>query len=300
LNRIEQREEVDPARIAVLGYSMGSFHAALAARLDPRICTLVLSGGGDLDGNGGAWDSSSESMCQGRPYQALSFHPTRPILYALHQQAGETLVLNGAEDNLVVVPHHGPSFFADFNTRIVAIAGPGTPTIETIFYPGVGHRPSWIDLDAVSWLDARLHFLRWRNVPLASLGETHISEWAATTGARINQGSQTEKTEGGIHAVGQGFPGLTQAVPEDEWRGRENLYIWQSWARHTLLAQGLPANVPKPPSSGDTAVFSDAASQGTVALALDLSRALAKTRNFSVGFVGNLLTDRRFDVGLGH
>jgi dienelactone hydrolase len=59
--------EVDPKRIAVLGYSMGSFHAALAAGLDPRIRALVLSGGGDLDGNGGSWDSSTKIMCQGRP-----------------------------------------------------------------------------------------------------------------------------------------------------------------------------------------------------------------------------------------
>ena len=69
--------EVDSKRIAVLGYSMGSFHAALAAGLDPRISALVLSGGGDLDGNGGSWDSSSKIMCQGGPYQSLSFLPAK-------------------------------------------------------------------------------------------------------------------------------------------------------------------------------------------------------------------------------
>ena len=37
--------EVDPKRVAVLGYSMGSFHAAIAAGFDPRIRALVLSGG---------------------------------------------------------------------------------------------------------------------------------------------------------------------------------------------------------------------------------------------------------------
>ena len=69
--------EVDSKRIAVVGYSMGSFHAALAAGLDPRISALVLSGGGDLDGNGGSWDSSSKIMCQGGPYQSLSFLPDK-------------------------------------------------------------------------------------------------------------------------------------------------------------------------------------------------------------------------------
>jgi dienelactone hydrolase len=243
--------QVDPKRIAVLGYSMGSFHAALAAGLDPRIGALVLSGGGDLDGNGGSWDSSSKIMCQGGPYQALSFLPDKgAILYALHQRAGETLVLNGAEDNLVAAPHHGESFFADLNTRVAALAGPGVPKIEYRFYSGVGHRPSWVNRDAATWLNARLHFPRWQNVSLDSLGETHISEWAATTGAHINQGYDSEKSEGGIRAVGQGFPAPTRAqlqvVPDAEWQAHEDEYTWQGWAKKTLLAEGLPPVVPEP------------------------------------------------------
>ncbi len=243
--------QVDPKRIAVLGYSMGSFHAALAAGLDPRIGALVLSGGGDLDGNGGSWDSSSKIMCQGGPYQALSFLPDKgAILYALHQRAGETLVLNGAEDNLVAAPHHGESFFADLNTRVAALAAPNVPRIEYRFYPGVGHRPSWVNRDAAAWLNARLHFPRWQNISLDSLGETHISEWAAATGAHINQGYESEKTEGGIRAVGQGFPAPTRAqlqvVPDAEWQAHEDEYTWQGWAKKTLLAEGLSAVVPEP------------------------------------------------------
>jgi dienelactone hydrolase len=243
--------EVDPKRIAVVGYSMGSFHAALAAGLDPRIRALVLSGGGDLDGNEGSWDSSSKIMCQGGPYQALSFLPDKgAILYALHQRAGETLVLNGAEDNLVAVPHHGESFFADLNTRVQAFAGPHVPKIEYHFYPGVGHRSSWVNRDAATWLNARLHFPRWQNISLDSLGETHIAEWAAATGAHINHGYESEKTEGGIRALGHGFPVPTraelQAVPEAEWQAHQDLYTWQGWAKRTLTAEGLPPNVPEP------------------------------------------------------
>jgi dienelactone hydrolase len=248
---VSSLSEVDSKRIAVLGYSMGSFHAALAAGLDPRISALVLSGGGDLDGNGGSWDSSSKIMCQGGPYQALSFLPDKgAILYALHQRAGETLVLNGAEDNLVAVPHHGESFFADLNIRVQALAGPHVPKIEYRFYPGIGHRPSWVNRDAAMWLNARLHFPRWQNISLDSLGETHIAEWAASTGAHINHGYESEKTEGGIRAVGRNFPAPTraqlQAVPEAEWGAHEDLYTWQGWAKRTLTAEGLPANVPEP------------------------------------------------------
>src|ERR1700730_3802327 len=220
--------EVDPKRIAVVGYSMGSFHAALAAGLDPRIRALVLSGGGDLDGNGAAWDSSSKIMCQGGPYQALSFLPDKgAILYALHQRAGETLVLNGEEESLVAAPHHGESFFADLNPRVQALAGRRVPKIEYRFYPGVGHRPSWVNLDAATWLNARLHFPRWQNISLNSLGETHIAEWAVATGAHINHGYESEKTEGGIRALGHGFFAPTrtelQAVPETEWQAHQDL-----------------------------------------------------------------------------
>jgi dienelactone hydrolase len=242
--------EVDPRRVAVLGYSMGSFHAALAAGLDPRIRALVLSGGGDLDGNGGSWDSSSKIMCQGGPYQALSFLPDKAaIFYALHQRAGETLILNGMEDNLVAVPHHGSSFFDDLNARVAAIS-PRAPKIEYRFYPGVGHRPSWVNLDAATWLNSRLHFPRWQRISPASLGESHISEWASATGAHINQGYQAEKTEGGIHAVGHGFPAPTQAqlrvVPDAEWQAHKEQYTWQGLAKQILIAEGLPPVVPDP------------------------------------------------------
>jgi len=245
--------EVDSDRIAVLGYSMGSFHAALAAGLDPRIRALVLSGGGDLDGNGGSWDSSSKIMCQGGPYQALSFLPDKgAILYALHQRTGETLILNGAEDNLVARPHHGPSFFDDLNARVAALS-PGVPKIEYHFYAGVGHRPSWVNRDAANWLNQRLHFPKWQKISVESLGVSHISEWASATGAHINQGYQTEKTEGGVEAVGKGFSAPTQAqlrvVPEAEWRAHQEQYTWQVLAKRILMAEGLPAVVPEVNSS---------------------------------------------------
>jgi len=251
--------QVDPARVAVLGYSMGSFHSALAAGLDPRIHFLVLSGGGDLDGNGGSWDSSSKVMCQGGPYQVLSFLPDKAaILYTLHQRVGETLLLNGTDDNLLAAPHHGASFFADLNRRVSALGGSKLPSIDARFYPGVGHRPSWVNRDAAEWLNARLHFPHWRNISSESLGETRIGDWAATTGAHINDGYATEKTEAGVRAVGRDFPGPAptqlQVVPMNEWTAHEDLYTWQGWAKHTLEAQGLSVEVPVPArkASGST------------------------------------------------
>jgi dienelactone hydrolase len=256
VNYVASRPDVDPNRIAVVGYSMGSFHAAVAAALDPRIHALVLSGGGDLDGNGGSWDNSSKVMCQGGPYQALSFLPDKgAILYALHQRSGNTLIQNGAEDKLVVAPHHTEAFFSDLNARSTAIAGPGASPIEYIFYPNVGHRPSWVNRDAANWLNTKLHFPRWQNLSLDSLGETHIAEWAIATGAVINRGYETEKSEGGIRALGQGFPAPTRAqlqvVPEPEWKADVEQYSWQGLAGKILRAQGLPASVLKPGTTGN-------------------------------------------------
>lgn len=81
------------------------------------------------------------------------------------------------------------------------------PSIDARFYPGVGHRPSWVNHDAAEWLNAHLHFPSWRNISIESLGETRIGDWAATTGAHINDGYATEKTEAGVRAVGRNFPG---------------------------------------------------------------------------------------------
>ena len=246
--------QVDPKRVAVLGYSMGSFHSALAAGLYQRIRYLVLSGGGDLDGNGGSWDSSKKVMCQGGPYQALSFLLDKAaILYTLHQRAGETLLLNGNEDNLLADPHHGASFFADLNRRIHALGGENLPGLDARFYPGVGHRPSWVNADAAEWLNARLLFPRWQGISIASLGDTRIGDWAAMTGAHINNGYATEKTEAGVRAVGRNLPcpkpDQLQVVPRSEWNAHEDLYTWQAWARHTLAAQGLPVTVPESSAS---------------------------------------------------
>jgi dienelactone hydrolase len=251
VNYVVSLPSVDPNRIAVLGYSMGSFHAALAAALDQRIHALVLSGGGDLDGNGGSWDTSRKIMCQGGPYQALSDLPDKAaILHALHQRSGSTLILNGTADNLVALPYHLESFFADLSNRVAALAGTKASLIEYVFYPGIGHRPSWVNRDAAAWLNTKLHFPRWQNLSLDSLGETHISEWANSTGATINKGYDSEATEGGIRAVGKGFPApdreQLQVIPEAEWQAHSEQYTWQGLAKQILLAQGLSATEVNP------------------------------------------------------
>jgi hypothetical protein len=53
-------------------------------------------------------------------------------------------------------PMPSGSFFADLNTRVQTLAGPNVSKIKYHFYPGVGHRPSWVNRDAATWLHTRL------------------------------------------------------------------------------------------------------------------------------------------------
>jgi len=73
---LAQRPEVDPGRIAALGYSMGSFVVGITCAIEPRLHACVLVGGGNLDDPGGYWDRSSHTMCQAIPYKSLMFWVT--------------------------------------------------------------------------------------------------------------------------------------------------------------------------------------------------------------------------------
>ncbi|AEU37989.1 alpha/beta hydrolase family protein [Granulicella mallensis] len=239
------RHEVDPKRIALLGYSMGSFHASLAAALAgpqlPHIRALVLSGGGDLDGNGGSWDSSTKINCQGGPYRALSFMPDKGAdLYALRARSGPTLVLNGTVDSLVARPNHFEPFFNDLRSRIASLTGSQTNLPETLWFPGVGHRPSWMTRPAALWLNYQLHFPNWTDAEIEAFPTIRVADWVAKTGVRISHGYQVEQKEGGIPALDLQLPGLTreqlQAVPEAVWQKDRSRYTLEGWTPRALAA----------------------------------------------------------------
>lgn len=241
---LSQRPDVDGKRIAVVGYSMGSFISALAGAVDPRIHALVLSGGGDLDGNMGSWDSSSKVMCQGGPYRALSFLPDKAaIIYALNQRRGATLILNGAIDPLVARPHHFKPFFADLNVRVAAVTGSRTNLPESYFFPNVGHRPSWVTRRGALWLQNQLQFPDWSVAKIDALGVTRVGTWAKATGAHINKGYDAEEREGGIMALTTDVPNVPwddlQVLSEAAWKREKDRFVWDAWVRHALAADGI-------------------------------------------------------------
>lgn len=249
---LRQRKDVDPKRIAIMGYSMGSFVAALAGAYDTRIHAVVLSGGGDLDGPNGYWDSSTKLMCQAIPYQSLRVLGDRPaVIYALHQQRGPTLLINGAADTLVDIPHHMEPYFAAVRQRVTAITGRKDGLFDTIFIPDVSHRPNWVTRPAALWLLQQLHFPHWTKEEIESMPETHISGWADKNHVDMDKGYIQEEREGGVMALTTSVPNVPRAelnvLDPSEWERAKEGFVYSSWVKQTL--QGL--NTGKPAYSKD-------------------------------------------------
>jgi len=249
---LAQRADVDATRIGVVAYSMGSFHAAIAGALDTRIRALVLSGGGNLDGTGGYWESSPKVMCQAGPYKALSFLGDRgAALYALNQQRGRTFIINGTADPLVLSRDTLEPFFEDLGNRTAAISGTRPGLFETYWIQGAGHRPNFVTRPAALWLESQLHFPNWTEASIRTMGEVHISEWATQTGAHIGSSFANEASEGGVRALDAGVPNQArealQAVPTEEWERHKTDYVWESWVERARAAARRDIEEAAPP-----------------------------------------------------
>jgi dienelactone hydrolase len=236
---LRRRPDVDLQRIAVLGYSMGSFVVALTGAVDPRIPAVVLSGGGDLDGPGGYWDSSRKLMCQAIPWKSLSLLGDRPaVIYALNQQRGRTLIINGSSDTLVDIPHHLEPYFADLRVRVKALSGTSDNIFDTYFIPNVSHRPNWVTRPAALWLEQILKFPNWTIKQIESMPETHISAWAQENHVDMDKGYIQEDREGGVMALATGIPNVPRrmlnVLSDEEWQSQRHNFIYGDWVEHTL------------------------------------------------------------------
>jgi dienelactone hydrolase len=231
---LSERPDVDSHRIAVMGFSMGSFHSALAGAADPRIHALLLVGGGDLDGPGGYWDSSHAVMCQSAPYNALSFMGDRPaVLYTMSARRGSTFIINGTNDTVVDIPHHGADFFADLRRRVITLNGSDHGVFTTYFDPGASHRPSWMTRTAAEWLDRQLHFPNWPEQSVATLPVASIKDWAVSVGYALNKSSAREDRDAGIQAIAADVPLLTakdtDVLDRSAWDILKSEFVYSSW-----------------------------------------------------------------------
>jgi dienelactone hydrolase len=244
---LRQRPEVDSSRIAAGGYSLGSFVLALAGAVETNLHACVLVGGGNLDGPGGYWDSSSKLMCQAFPYRSLNFLGDRPaVVYALHASRGPTLIFNGLGDSVVGIPGHAQPFFRDLRERTIALLGTSNGVFQTGFAPtNAGHRPYFITRPAVQWLEQQIDFPNWTEDSIRSMPETKISAWAEKNGVAIDRLYATEEREGGTMALGNDIPGYTRDMlnvfPPAEWEKLKDHYVLESW---------LHAATNSPPNGG--------------------------------------------------
>jgi dienelactone hydrolase len=233
---LAQRPDTDPGRLAAFGYSMGSFVLGIACAAETRLNSCVLAGGGNLDGPGGYWDSSSKKMCQAIPYQSLMFLGDRgAALYALHAARGATLVINGTADDVVSSPRTGTTFFDDLRKRVVALHGSEQNVFDVVWIEGAGHRPHWLTRPAALWLERHLNFPNWTPDSIARMPETHILEWVRNQNVVIDKPYATELREGGTRALGANFPIVPHddmnALPKDRWERDKDKYVYETWLR---------------------------------------------------------------------
>ncbi|MGA2268001.1 MAG: glycoside hydrolase family 2 TIM barrel-domain containing protein [Bryobacteraceae bacterium] len=230
------RPGVDAKRLAALGYSMGSFVLGIACAIETRLNSCVLAGGGNLDGPGGYWDSSSKKMCQAIPYQSLMFLGDRgAVLYDLAAARGGTFILNGSADDVVSTDKMGARFFEDLRQRTIALHGSDRNVFDFAFVPGGGHRPYFLTRAAALWLERHLDFPSWTPELIARMPETHIGEWAAKNHVSMDKLYATELREGGTIALGAGIPAvahdLLNSLPLDGWERDKNQYVYETWLK---------------------------------------------------------------------
>jgi dienelactone hydrolase len=228
---LRERPDVDPARIAAAGYSMGSFVVSIVCAVETRLNACVAVGGGNLDGPGGYWDSSSKKMCQAIPYQSLSFLGDRgAVLFALNAKRGAMLIHNGSADDVVTIGTGAPNFFADLRARTIKLLGSDKNVFEYSFTPDGGHRPYFVTNPVAEWLNKRLHFPSWDAI---SHDETKIGDWAKENGVPMDKQSADEHREGGTVALGKNVPYVTHdklnALPEAEWAAQKSDFVLESW-----------------------------------------------------------------------
>jgi dienelactone hydrolase len=256
---LAQRPEVDPKRIAIVGYSMGAFVSGIAGALDTRIHAVLLSGGGTFDdeADGGKSFDTGKLPCQAAPWHALKalgpeFHERGAILYALNAERGPMLVENGSMDTVMDIPHRTPEWFAAMRAQAVALDKANGGTAANMFTTHVdaekSHRTAWVERYGVNWLNDQIHFANWTSADIARMPATHIADWitAQNVSWAISNGYIREDREGGLLALGTNIPGIQHdqlnVLPDADWARLKDQLVYENWAEKTMAAErAMPA-----------------------------------------------------------
>lgn len=260
---LSPRPEVDPKRIAVMGFSMGAFVTGITGALDTRIHAILLSGGGTFDdeADGGKSYDVGTLPCQAAPWHALKvlgagFHTRGAILYALNANRGPMLVENGSNDSVMDIPHRTPEWFAALHDQtaklLESIGAPTTNLFTTHVDEGKSHRTAWVERPAVLWLNEQLHFTNWSAADIANMPTTHIADWITRNDIpwSISNGYMREDREGDLQALGTNIPGIQHdqlnVLPDADWQRLKPALIYESWAEKVKADEA--AMVPSVPA----------------------------------------------------
>ena len=243
---LQSRPEVDAGRVALVGYSMGAFVSGIAGAIwtpqdGPTLRAVLLSGGGTYDdaADGGKSFDVGTLPCQAPVWLSLKvlgdeFHRRGAVIYALNADRGPMLVENGSEDEVMDIPHRPPEWFAGLRAQAVALHGSEQNMFTTHVDPGKSHRTAWVERPGVEWLEEQLHFAIWTPAQIRAMATTHVSTWAAANGVDITTNYLRENREGGLDALGTGFPGISReqlmVLPDAEWETLKGRLTYEAWA----------------------------------------------------------------------
>jgi hypothetical protein len=207
---------------------------------------VLLSGGGDYDGIEPGYFDGSKLPCQGPSFRSLRILGDRgAILYDLNADRGPMFVMNGLADTVMDIPRYGPDWFANMRARAIALRGTDKNMFTTIFYPGISHRTSWVNRDGMEWLEKQIHFANWTAKDIAAASTTHVSTWARANNVYISKTYIREDREGGLDALGTGFPGIRRAdlmvLPDADWTANKDRLTYEAWAAKAMAAEAQAA-----------------------------------------------------------
>ena len=235
------RPEIDLTRIAAAGQSLGAFILSFAGAIETRLNVTILTGGGNIDENGGYWETIAKPMCCSLPYQSLRYLGDRPsLLYALQADRGPTLIWNGREDDICNLFDTQEPYFDDLRARVAALLAPESPKQDNIFVYNfapspAGHRPYFITKQPVLWLHKQNYFPNWTETQIANMPEITIMNWAAQTGYPIDGSYKVELHGGGTMAIDVGVPGVNRdqldVFTPAEWEVVKDTYTFDAWLK---------------------------------------------------------------------
>lgn len=195
------REEIDPEKIGLVGYSLGGASGGCAAILDDRIRAAVITG----------WAFSARYASYGKHCSRLPYAEFDAIMgfdemTALLAPHCATLFYCGDRDLVVDRTELGKAVVRDLKETTVGakqiLAEAGMPRrIEYKIDPGADHRPLFLAPAGVAWL---LEHLNGGKEHPGLAKTVRFGDWVESQGARIEKLYDTEERERGLLAVDVG------------------------------------------------------------------------------------------------